>query len=291
MSPSKDLKMKMKILIPTDFSKNAWNAIIYAADLFKDKECVFYLLNAHGSTAYSTSEMMVSEPGTLSYDTAKAKSEEGLAKVMSMLDFREKNHKHSYSTVSQFNDPLSAIHSVVEKRDIELVVMGTKGASDYENRLFGSNTVRVMEELRTCPILGIPLDARVVHLKEIVFPTSFKTHYKRRELTHLVELAQIQAATICVLHVSENQELDKEQKEDKELLEECLEGSSFTFHELGGSNVANGVQRFVESRNSDMVAFINRKHSFFNNIFSKPMVKELGMFSKVPLLVMHDLRN
>jgi hypothetical protein len=235
--------------------------------------------------------MMVSEPGNLSYDSAIVKSVEGLVKVMEMLDFREKNHKHSYTTVSQLNNPISAIHSVVEMRDIELVVMGTKGASDYENRLFGSNTVRVMEELRTCPILGIPLDARVVHLKEIVFPTSFKTHYKRRELLYLVELAQIQAATICVLHVSENQELDKEQKEDKELLEECLEGSSFTFHELGGSNVANGVQRFVESRNSDMVAFINRKHSFFNNIFSKPMVKELGMFSKVPLLVMHDLRN
>jgi nucleotide-binding universal stress UspA family protein len=283
--------MKKKILIPTDFSKNAWNAIIYVADLFKDQECTFYLLNAHGSTAYSTSEMMVSEPGTLSYDSAKAKSEEGLVKVMDMLDFREKNHKHSYTAVSQFNDLLSAIHSVIEKRDIELVVMGTKGASDYENRLFGSNTVRVMEELRTCPILGIPLDARVVHLKEIVFPTSFKTHYKRRELIHLVELAQIQAANICVLHVSENQELDKEQKEDRKLLEECLEGVSFTFHELGGSNVPTGVRLFIESRNSDMVAFINRKHSFFNNIFSTPMVKKLGMFSKVPLLVMHDLRN
>jgi nucleotide-binding universal stress UspA family protein len=291
MSQSKVLTMKKKILIPTDFSKNAWNAITYVADLFKDQECDFYLLNAHGSTAYSTSEMMVSEPGTLSYDTAKIKSEEGLSKLMDMLDFREKNHKHSYTTLSQFNDPLSAINSVVEKRDIELVVMGTKGASDYENRLFGSNTVRVMEELRTCPILGIPQDARVVHLKEIVFPTSFKTHYKRRELIHLVALAQIQDAHICVLHVSEHQELDKEQKEDRKLLEECLEGASFSWHQIGGSDAAAGVQRFVESRNSDMVAFINRKHSFFTNIFSKPMVKELGMFSKVPLLVMHDLHN
>lgn len=283
--------MKKKILIPTDFSKNAWNAITYAADLFKDQECAFYLLNAHGSTAYSTSEMMVSEPGTLSYDTAKAKSVEGLIKVMDMLDFREKNNKHTYTTVSQFNDPLSAIDVEVEKRDIELVVMGTKGASDYENRLFGSNTVRVMEELRTCPVLGIPLDASVADLKEIVFPTSFKTHYKRRELIHLVELAQIQSANICILHVSEQEELDKDQIEDKELLEECLEGASYTFHQLGGTNVPTSVQRFVESRGSDMVAFINKKHSFFNNIFSKPMVKELGMFSKVPLLVMHDLRN
>jgi len=62
-------------------------------------------------------------------------------------------------------------------------------------------------------------------------------------------------------------------------------------HLIGGSNPAAAVQGFVESRNSDMVAFMNRKHSFFTSVFSKPMVKELGMYSKVPLLVMHDLRN
>lgn len=283
--------MKKKILIPTDFSKNAWNAITYAADLFKDQECEFYLLNAHGATEYSTSEMMVAEPGSLSYETAKNKSEQGIAKVMDMIDFREKNHKHSYKVVSQYNDPLSAIKTIVDKRDIGLVVMGTKGASDFENKLFGSNTTTVMENMRNCPVLGIPLNARIVRVKEIVFPTSFKTHYKRRELIYLVELAQLHNANICVLHVTDKEELSPEQKENKQLLEECLEGASFSLHQIGGSDPNTGTQRFVESRGSDMVAFINSKHGFFSSIFSTPMVKELGMFIKVPLLVMHDLRN
>lgn len=281
--------MKKKILIPTDFSKNAWNAITYAADLFKDQECIFYLLNAHGATAYSTSEMMVAEPGTVSYETAKNKSEQGLANVLDMLDFREKNHRHDYQVISQYNDPLSAVKSVVEKRDIELVVMGTKGASNYENRLFGSNTITIMENLRNCPVLGIPLDARIVHVKEIVFPTSFKTHYKHRELIYLIDLAQTHNANICVLHVTDQEELTQEQEENKALLEECLEGSTYSLHHLGGKDATTGTQRFVESRNSDMVAFINSKHNFLTNFFSTPMVKELGMFSKVPVLALHDL--
>jgi hypothetical protein len=52
-----------------------------------------------------------------------------------------------------------------------------------------------------------------------------------------------------------------------------------------------GVRCFVQSRESEMIAFVNKKHNFFGSIFSNPMVKELGMHTNVPLLAMHDLRN
>tara|TARA_R110002051_G_scaffold91205_3_gene160287 strand:- start:53125 stop:53985 length:861 start_codon:yes stop_codon:yes gene_type:complete len=286
--------MKKKILIPTDFSKNAWNAITYAADLFKDQECTFYILNAFTTPGYTLGDMMVPEPGSASYDKAQISSENSLEKVMDMLKFREQNDKHTYTTIAQYNSLLEAMKSFIEKRDIDLVVMGTKGASNSRSAAFGSNTITAMEKLRNCPIIGVPLDARVAHLKEIVFPTSYKTHYKRRELQYLVDLAQLQAANICIVHVDGHDghdDLSKDQKENKQLLEECLEGASYSFHHLGGSDATESVQRFVESRDSDMIAFINKKHAFFWSVFSTSMVKELGMFSKVPLLVLHDWRN
>lgn len=280
-----------KILIPTDFSKNAWNAVTYAADIFKDHECTFYLLNAYKITVHSRSELTMTDPETLTFQKGKIKSEDGLAKLVEMLDSRDQNKKHSYFVISVLDDPISALRIIIEKKDIQLVVMGTKGSSNKGNKLLGSNTVNAMETLRSSPILGVPLDARVVDVKEIVFPTSFKTHYKRRELVHLVELAQLQGANICVVHVSNDQELKKGQQENKKLLEDCLEGASYSFHNLGGTDITSIVTTFVESRNSDIIAFINRKHSFFDNLFNTPMVKELGMFSKVPLLVMHDSRS
>jgi nucleotide-binding universal stress UspA family protein len=286
--------MKKKILIPTDFSKNAWNAVTYASDLFKDQECTFYILNAFTTSGYSLGDMMVPEPGSASYDNAQISSENSLEKVMDMLKFREQNDKHTYTTIAQFNSPLEAMKSIIEKRDIDLVVMGTKGASNDSGASFGSNTITAMEKIRSCPIMGIPLTARVAHLKEIVFPTSYKTHFKRRELQYLVDLAQLQDANICIVHVDEHDDhdnLSKDQKENKQLLEECLEGANYTFHNIGGSDTTESVQRFVESRDSDMIAFINKKHAFFGSIFSTPMVKELGMFSDVPLLALHDWRN
>lgn len=283
--------MKKKILIPTDFSKNAWNALTYAADLFKHQECTFYLLNTFGSLGYSIADLMVPEPGTKSYDSAQEASESGMEKLVSMLDFREKNPKHSYEVMSNFGNLLEEMKTIVEKKDITLVVMGTKGANNKRGALFGSNTILSMEKLRNCPTLSVPLDTRNFSLKEVVFPTSYKTHYKSRELTELVAIAKIHDATICVLHVNQRDELSDDQKENKKLLEDCLAGANYSFHRLSGSDPSTGVQNFVESRDSDMIAFINKKHAFFGSVFTSPMVKELGMFSKVPLLVMHDLRN
>ena len=53
-------------------------------------------------------------------------------------------------------------------------------------------------------------------------------------------------------------------------------------------HINEAVDIFVQARGSDMLAFVNKKHTFFTNLFSKPMVKELGMKSKVPVLALHD---
>jgi len=73
--------MKKKILLPTDFSKNAWTAISYAIELYKNDECDFYLLNTFQVSGYVIESMMVPEPGEKLYDIAKEKSEKGLGRV------------------------------------------------------------------------------------------------------------------------------------------------------------------------------------------------------------------
>ncbi len=283
--------MKKKILIPTDFSKNAMNAFTYATEIFKNQECTFYLVNAYAASGYNLGDMMVPEPGTKSYENASTISQTGLEKIIATTTLKATNPKHRFETISEFGDPLRVVRSVVEKKDIHLVVMGTKGISNNKGVLFGSNTITTMEKVRNCPVLGIPQEATTSQIKEIVFPTSYKTHYKRRELSYLVDLATQQNANICILYVNPDEKLSTSQEENKVLLAECLEGASFSFHHLSGINPTEGVRNFVESRESDMVAIINKKHAFFGSVFTSPMVKELGLFSKVPLLVMHDLRN
>ncbi|HAT67935.1 MAG TPA: universal stress protein, partial [Flavobacteriaceae bacterium] len=48
-----------KVLIPTDFSRNAWDAIAYAVDLFKNEPCEFYILNVYSLADFATDNLMV----------------------------------------------------------------------------------------------------------------------------------------------------------------------------------------------------------------------------------------
>lgn len=284
--------MRHKILIPTDFSKNANKALRYAIQLYKNDSCDFYLLNVFSATSNLMKSLMNMEPGSELYETAKRNSEDGLAKIQDMITMTvDPNPKHNFKTISVFNNTLEAIKDVVEKKDIEMVIMGTKGETYSRATAFGSTATYVMEKVRNCPVIVVPLNAKSIMPKEIVFPTSYKTHYKRRELIYLTEIAKKSDATVIVLHISEADELSKEQKENKQLLEEILGETKHKTHFLSHNSVETAINIFVESRDSDMVAFINKKHAFFGSILTDPLVKSISFHSKVPILVMHDLRN
>ncbi|MEW7290018.1 universal stress protein [Aquimarina sp. 2304DJ70-9] len=283
--------MKKKILLPTDFSRNSWNAIQYALELYKNEICDFYVLNTFNATGYALESMMVPEPGEKIYEEAKEKSEKGLGKILERLAFRDDNPNHKFFMVSRFNSLLDAIKDFVDKEDIQMIIMGTKGSTDARDVIFGSNTVMVMEKSRNCPVMAIPEEASYNELKEIVFPTNYRMNFKHRELQDIIEASKMSDAAIRVLYASDGDPLDKEQENNKKLLSEIFGGLPHTFHTLSNVDPQSAVRCFVESRESDMITFFNRKHSFFGSIFSRPMVKSLGRYSKVPVLALHDLRN
>lgn len=283
--------MRKKILIPTDFSRNAWDAIVYAADLFHRESCDFYLLNVYDYSDYATDNIMVPQLDDQLYETLKNNSEKGLEKLLQRLSLRVQSVDHQYITLSQQNNLIDALREVVEMKGIDLIVMGTKGDTDALNKTFGSHTVMVMEKVRNCPVLAIPPTALYTVVDEIVFPTSFKSHYKKMEMDYLVQLAKITNAAVRIVHIIREETLTEEQRNFKELLEECLDGIDFSYHFLESDHINEAVDVFVQSRNSGMIAFINKKHTLFANLFTKPMVKDLGMHARVPVLALHDHPN
>lgn len=284
--------MKKNILLPTDFSKSAWHAIAYALELYKNEPCNFFLLNVFSGSSNIIDSLINMEPGSALYEEAKLKSEDGLAKVLDMIALRDRqNPKHNFITISSFNNTLEAIKNVVENKDIEIIIMGTRGQTESKSIVYGRNAISVMEKVRECPVLVIPEIAKIELPKEIVFPTDYKKHFKKRELKYLIEIAKISEAAVKILHVQEENKLDVKQKANKELLEGCFEDISYSFHFLTNMHVPTAINCFVESRESDMVAFINKKHAFFGSILTQPLVKDIGYHSKVPVLVLHDLRN
>ncbi len=279
-----------KILIPTDFSKNAKNAIDYAIELYKNEACEFYILNAFYTIDFATDTILVPEIGEIAYKSAKENSEKELKTTLKEIQ-KNNIYNHNFIIISKFNSLLNSIDELVEKEQIDLIIMGTQGATNAVEIVFGSNTVMVMENVRYCPVLAVPSEVKFTKPKEIVFPTSYNTHYKRRELKQLIDITSINNSSIRILHIEDekNKTLNNIQKINKELLEEYFEGLDYSFHVIFQVELEVALDCFVQSRTSDMIAFINKKHSFLDTIFKSHLVQKLGYKSRVPLLTMHDL--
>lgn len=283
--------MKKRILLPTDFSSNADNAINYAVELFKREDCEFYILHSNYLPGHSKDKLLSPEPTETQLNEVKAIAKEKMEKLKVHVRFHENNHKHKFHFLNEFGSLIEVLKNTVEKEDIKLIIMGTRGETDNKNEVLGSNAINTMEKVRNCPVLAIPGNTNFKGLNEIVFPTSFKTHYKENELETLIQISQLASAPIRVLHVQKENDLSKEQIENKALLNKILASINFTHHKLFNLSLQDGVRCFAQSRESEMIAFINKKHNFFGSVFSNPMVKDLGQNANVPVLALHDLRN
>lgn len=73
------------------------------------------------------------------------------------------------------------------------------------------------------------------------------------------------------------------QETNQTLRNQILDALSFTHHELFNLNLEEGVRCFSQSRESELIAFMNKKHPFFGSVFSNPMVKDLGDTANVPI--------
>tara|TARA_R110000796_G_scaffold46596_2_gene112694 strand:+ start:48013 stop:48852 length:840 start_codon:yes stop_codon:yes gene_type:complete len=279
--------MKRRILCPTDFSKNAQNAIEYAVKLFKNETCVFYILNTYNAEPY-TMELAIARD----LEEFREKSISGLRVILEWLSHDDNSRNHEFHVVSECGNLLDIIKTMVDKQDIEMVVMGTQGATNSRIEIFGSQTVLAMEEIRNCPVLAIPSKTIYKEIKEIVFPTDYRTTFKRREFQYLVDIAKMSNSSIVVLNVvNKNESLDEDQVNNKNLLKDYFEDLDYSFHTLKNKDVQAAINSFIESRGSDMVSFINRRHSFFGMILSRPMVKNLNYHTGIPVLALHEIRR
>ena len=283
--------MNKRILIPTDFSENSVNAIHYAVALYGHTECDFHIMHSYYLAGESKDNLLIPEPDKGDYKAVRETSEKNVEILKEKISPKNEGSNHKFHFSSVQGPLLDTIKNKVKKEKIDLIVMGTRGQNDAENLAFGSAAVSVMENVRSCPVLAIPRNTPFEKPNEIVFPTGFNTRYKPEELECLVKIAQLTEAPVRILYISKGEALSKRQVEKKKVLENALADVDYSHHNLYNVPVKTGVRCFVQSRESGMIAFVNKKHFLFGSIFSDPMVKQIGRFANVPLFAMHDVRE
>ncbi|MUP47458.1 universal stress protein [Gramella sp. BOM4] len=281
--------MEKKILVPTNFSKHAWNALIYGLAIYKKEACTFYIFNAYGSSNFLGENLSLLKDED--HDPKKI-SDHGLDKLMKGLSFRKENPKHNFETISHNGNITEGIQEAVDTHGIDLILLGAAGDSAAVNVAYDNVISRIIEKLENCPILVIPesiqLDEEME--REIVFPTNFRNPFKLRELSALIGLSSYLNASVRVLYINvDNKKMTEEQEALKDNLATLLSDIDFSFHNLTKTSVTTGVHLFIESRESDLLALYKRKQGFFSKLFSKAVIEEVDFNTKVPILILKEM--
>lgn len=277
-----------KILLPTDFSQNSVNAIDYALNIYKEIPCRFYLLNVFRIPYLANEELMEQNVNQLAA-LEEEMYEDSQLEMKRLLDELPENDNHSFEMISDYNLFNLALHQVIEEKDVDLIIMGTKGATGAKEIFMGSNTSDVIMR-SACHVIAIPENHRYKTPKEILFPTDFQIKYDLEDLEPLIKLVVMNDAKIRIVHFSEKNDLDQHQEENKRILSSFFTNIQHEYYTLSSTDFEEGINCFVQSRGDiDMIAIIGRHYGFFQRLFFKPKVKALSFHSTVPLFVIHHL--
>ncbi|SHK38857.1 Nucleotide-binding universal stress protein, UspA family [Maribacter aquivivus] len=276
------------ILIPTDFSDNAWNALVYGISFFKKTHCTFHIVHINSINTNASGEAAMYVSPDILEKTILAESNEKLKALSKKIEQLPLNVKHEFHFKAIYGFFTDQLKEFVKNKNIELIIMGTKGASGLKSVSIGSNTGNVITKV-PCTLLAVPEDATYSKISEIGFPSDLNLFYDVKILDTIKDIILLKKSALRLLYVSsKGEELNANQIKIKNLLLDYYKENECTFHEVTGKKLDESVQCFTESRDLDMLIMVAKNLNFLERILFRPTVEKISYHTKVPFLVIHE---
>ena len=277
-----------KIVIPTDFSSNALNALTYATQLFKYQRCDFYLLHAYADEVYDLKGKATRSELDDTKEIVYQRTNKTLRSEIKKIKDLSPNPKHNFEGVAAFGTLTDEINDLVNQFNLDLAIMGTRGETNDRTITFGSNTLQVLKYVQ-CPVLAIPEGYHFHAPRQLLFPSNYLTPYKRRELKLLCELSGSYRANIHMLYIDPTEKLSLRQEDNLRFLKENLKKAELSCETTKEKDKTIAITKYIVHNDIDMLVMVNTRHSHFEDMIHKSTIDQIGLHLKVPLLVLQNL--
>lgn len=272
------------IIIPTDFSPVATNAMNYGIDMAKTIHASVLLYHVY-QVPVSISDTPVL---LLSVDDLKKNAEEKIAALKAQAEHIVSGSIKIYAE-TQLGNVADEIENLCKRINPFAVVMGTKGHSGIEKVVFGSNTISVVKHL-TWPVICIPPGKEYGNgIKKIGFACDFKNVVETTPAHFIKAFVNEFNAELHVLNVDhQNKHFTTEVPQQSALLHTMLEDVKPQYHFIDNKDIEDGINDFAEHNNIDIIITIPKKHKLLEGLFRPSSVKQLVFHSHVPVMCVHE---
>ena len=279
-----------KILVPTDFSEQAKYALDFAVQLANRNGGTVILLNVVDYPGLSTvwmgglnviggSEPPVDNIDETFINNLLEKSREELAEWI-----RQSGGKESAIVPKvQIGNPYFCIAEEIETGKVDLVIMGTRGISGFEELLIGSTTDKVVR-LSKCPVITIRQQKEADQIKDIVFASNFE---EKQDLVveNLLKLHHLLGATLHLVKINTpvNFQSNQVMKREMDDFVEKYTLRDFTVNLYSDFTEEDGITHFSEERDADMIALGTHGRTGLMHLLSGSIAEDVVNHAKRPV--------
>ncbi|MCP3931444.1 MAG: universal stress protein [Bacteroidetes bacterium] len=263
-----------KILVPTDFSENAENALQYALQLAFHFESNIQILNTYKLIQRAGSFLVIEK-----LYRSEAKRD--------MITLLKKTKRKAEGTIKlegkiKKGETVSTIVKTAKKEGVDMIVMGTQGASGLKEVFVGSTTGGIISKSKT-PVLAIPSGVSFSPFQKIVFAVD-TADVKKKTLEPLSLIAKAYNAQVWVLHVySDNTKVPNIDPS----VEKSLDDIEHKYYHYTGQDINVGINQFVKEQKADLLCMISRKKGFYKKLFGSSVTQKAVFHCSVPLLILY----
>lgn len=277
-----------KILVPTDFSETAEKALRYAMQIAARSEGEIYLCHIYTPT---------NNPFIETVDQREIYNVEQERNLMGDLHrLREKVQPGAPDVkivaVLGRSPLVGSILKFADDNQVDMIVMGTQGASGLQKVLVGTVAVRIMEKT-SLPLLLIPEEYEWKQPEQIVLATGY--HQDDTQALYISGfLASMFDAGIKVVHLidSDKQDAGKAQASLEEYsasLQEAAGNMKLEHHLLESGSIGAGLEKLCAEVPYDLLVMVKRQKTFFERFYMESMTNRIAYLTEKPLLVVPAL--
>ena len=257
-----------KILVPVDFSPTSVNALKYATALAQKSAAKLEIMHAYhimagGDTSFFVNEAMIENHHILS----EGKLRELVVQIPGL-----KEVPHSLSV--KFGLTTTSILERLKSKDIDLIVMGSKGETDVVSKLLGSTTNDIINNAN-CPVMAIPKEVKRLKWDNVVMALDDVKIPVEGPKSWLLLINKIFGSNFHVAHVNDQPDQNDYEELYKPSLQQIFGDISYRFHTITSNSVERGLIDYIKGLEADVLMIFPRKRHIIIDLFTHKVTKHL----------------
>jgi nucleotide-binding universal stress UspA family protein len=174
----------------------------------------------------------------------------------------------------------------VTENNVDLIVMGTQGASGWEKVLIGSYTAAILDETE-CPVLVVPSNVTFKGIKKIMYATDFQFN-DFAAINQVADMASFFDAEIIITHISTAPAKEEETMDwFMEIAEANITYPNVSFRSFAGTDISGQLAGLVKGMNVDLLCMSTVRRTFFEKLYKSSLTKKMVYQAEIPILAFH----